>query len=194
MSSFPIDLVEKMVLAVERVRQRLIRAVQALESAGIPYAVAGGHAVAAWVATVDAGATRNTPDVDILLRRGDLEKAARVLESAGFIRHPGAGNDMFLDGPDGKARDAVHLAMAGEKVRAEDTLPAPDVTESAKPDQFRVLTLESLVRMKLTAFRLMDRVHLRDLLEVGLIDATWAARMPPELGSRLQHLIDTPGQ
>jgi hypothetical protein len=194
MSSFPIALVERMVLAVERVRNRLLRAAKALELAGIPYAVVGGNAVAAWVATVDAGAVRNTQDVDILLRRADLDQAARALESAGFVRRHAAGIEMFLDGPDAKARDAVHLVMAGEKVRPEYAAPAPDVTESAKPDQVLVLTLEALVRMKLTSFRLKDQVHLQDLLEVGLIDASWVPRMGPELGARLQQLIDMPAQ
>jgi hypothetical protein len=194
MSSFPITLVERMVLAVERVRNRLLRAAKALELAGIPYAVVGGNAVAAWVATVDAGAVRNTQDVDILLRRVDLDQAAQALESAGFVRRHAAGIEMFLDGPDAKARDAVHLVMAGEKVRPEYAAPAPDVTETAKPDQVLVLTLEALVRMKLTSFRDKDRTHLRDLLEVGLIDASWVPRLPRELGVRLQHLIDTPEQ
>ena len=40
-------LAERMVLAVERVRSRLLRAAQALEAAGVPYAVAGDNAVAA---------------------------------------------------------------------------------------------------------------------------------------------------
>jgi len=48
------------------------------------------------------------------------------------------------------------------------------------------------VRIKLTAFRDKDRTHLRDLLEVGLLDQSWVIRFPPELGARLQLLIDTP--
>jgi hypothetical protein len=194
MSSFPITLLERMVLAVERVRSRLLRAAKALELAGVPYAVAGGHAVAAWVATVDKGATRNTPDVDILIRRGDLEKAARALEAVEFVRHQGVGMEVFVDGSDGKSRDALHLLVAGEKVRPEYASAAPDVSEAVKPDQFWVVTLESLVRMKLTSFRLKDRVHLQDILEVGLIDGSWVGRYPPELGARLQQLIDTPGK
>jgi hypothetical protein len=46
--------------------------------------------------------------------------------------------------------------------------------------------------MKLTSFRDRDRVHIRDLLDVGLIDATWLDRFPPELQIRLQQLIETP--
>lgn len=60
-------------------------------------------------------------------------------------------------------------------------------------EHFRVLELDALVRVKLTAFRDEDKTHLRDLIDVGLIDDTWPRKYPPELGGRLQHLIDTPG-
>lgn len=185
-------LLDRMVRAVERVRERLLRATTALEAAGVKYAVAGGNAVAAWVATVDAAAVRNTQDVDILLRREDLETAARALAAAGFIHRHVAGIEAFLDGPDARFRDAVHVVLAGEKVRPDYSSPAPDVNESEKTGQFRLLLLESLVRMKLTSFRRKDQVHLQDMLEVGLIDETWVAKLPAELGARLQHLIETP--
>jgi len=48
--------------------------------------------------------------------------------------------------------------------------------------------------MKLTSFRDKDRTHLRDMLEVGLIDAGWKNRFDGELAARLQHLLDTPDQ
>jgi len=51
---------ERMVRAVEKVRIRLLRAATILEQAKVPYAVAGGNAVAAWVARVDESAVRNT--------------------------------------------------------------------------------------------------------------------------------------
>ena len=73
-----------------------------------------------------------------------------------------------------------------------DALPAPDVTESAPSETFRVLRLDALVKMKLTSFRDKDRTHLRDMLDVGLIDETWVERLPRELAERLQSLIDTP--
>jgi hypothetical protein len=181
-----------MIRAVEKIRQRLVRAAAALEGAGIPYAVAGGNAVAAWVSRVDEAAVRNTRDVDILIRRSDLEAATKALSHAGFIFRHAAGVTMFLDGPDAKARDAVHVVFADEKIRPKYSLPAPDVAESEPVGQFRILNLEALVRMKLTSFRDKDRMHLRDLLDVGLINASWAARYPAELGKRLQELIDNP--
>lgn len=183
-----------MVLGVERVRDRLKRASAALEAAGIPYAVAGGNAVAAWVATIDAAAVRNTQDVDILLRRSDLDAAAVALEKAGFIRRHVAGMDIFLDGPDAKVRDAVHVVMAGEKVRPEYESAAPDVMESEKHSGFLVVALEPLVRMSLDRYLTNDRVDLLDMLDVGIIDFSWKSRFSTTLGSRLQQLIDTPGE
>src|SRR5947209_6716672 len=132
MSSVPLGEVswERMIRAVEKVRERLRRAAAALDAAGVPYAVAGGNAVAAWVSRVDEAAVRNTQDVDILIRRADLPAARAALEAAGFVYRHAAGIDMFLDGPGAKARDAVHVVFAGEKVRPEYVEPAPDVAES----------------------------------------------------------------
>jgi len=187
-------LLDRMVLGVERVRDRLLRASAALDGAGVPYAIVGGNAVAAWVATIDAAAVRNTQDVDVLLRKDDLERAAKALSAAGFVRRHVAGIEMFLDGPDSKPRDALHVVIAGEKVRPEYESPAPGVEESTRPGdgRFSVLALEALVRMKLTSFRRKDQVHLLDMLGVGLIDGSWTTRLGPTLGARLQELIDTP--
>ena len=177
---------------MEKVRQRLMRAVAALDAAGVPYAVAGGSAVRAWVAMVDEAAVRTTRDVDILLRRADLMAARQALEAAGFVYRHAAEIDMFLDGPNAKARDAVHVVFAAEKVRDESPEPAPDVSESVELGEFRVVTLEALVRMKLSAFRDKDRMHLRDMIDVELVDGTWPARLPPDLATRLQELLDNP--
>ena len=186
--------VDRMVKAVEKVRDRLFRTTAALEAAGVPYAVAGGNAVALWVSRVDEAAVRNTQDVDVLIRRDDLPRARSAMESAGFIYRHSAGLDIFLDGPQAKARDSVHLVFAKEKVRPEESLPNPDVSDSEAGPHFRVMSLEGLVRVKLTAFQDKDRVHLRDLIDIGLIDATWLVKLPPDLQTRLQSLLDTPGR
>jgi hypothetical protein len=177
---------------MDEVTQRMHRMAEALEKAGVTYAVIGGNAVASWVGNVDKAAVRLTQDVDVLIRRADLEVVRRVLEAAGFQYHETLGVHMFLDGPHANPRQAVHVLFAGEKVEEKYVAATPDVTESQQADRFRVLNLESLVRMKLTSFRDKDRVHLRDLIGVGLIDATWPSRFIPELGARLQQILDTP--
>ena len=130
--------------------------------------------------------------VDLLLRRSDFDAAGRALTSAGFVRAEVAGVTTFLDGPDGGARAAVRVIVAGERARPSDLVVSPDVTESVAGRHFQIVVLESLVRMELSLFGREQAMNLRDLLDVGLIDASWPARFPPELAARLQLLIDTP--
>ena len=105
--------------------------------------------MAAWVSRVDEAAVRNTQAVDIVLRRVDLPAARNALEHVGFVYGHAAGVDMFLYEPDAKARDAVHIIFAAEKVRPNYTEAAPDVSESEDTEMFRLLSLDALVRMKL---------------------------------------------
>jgi hypothetical protein len=181
-----------MIEAVQAVRERALRATAALERAGIPYAVAGGNAVAAWVSRVDRAAVRNTQDVDILVRRADFEAIKVALESVGFVHATVMDVTCFIDGPGGSPRDAIHLLFAGEKVRESYPLPTADVAERELADDYHVVALEALVRMKLNAFRDKDRTHLRDLISLGLIDASWLPRCVPEHAVRLQQLLDDP--
>src|SRR4051812_45479923 len=184
---------DRAVRAVELVRERLLRATAALEAAGLPYAVAGGNAVALWVSRVDPGAVRNTSDVDLLVRRSDLDAIKTALSGAGFIYRHAAGVDLFIDGPNGRARDGIHLIFAGDMVPPGEALANPPVTESEQGPDFHVLQLRALVGVKLTAYRDKDRTHLRDLLDVGLIDDGWRQYYPEELADRLRHIVETPG-
>ncbi len=99
---------------------------------------------------------------------------------------------MFRDGPEGKPSEALHLLFSGEKTRRGDLLPAPEIQTIDDPANFRVITLESLVVMKLMANRDKDRTHLRDMIGVGLIDASWLTKLPPQLAERLRQILDTP--
>lgn len=182
---------ERMIAAVEDVRQRACRATAALVQAAVPHVIIGGNAVAAWVARVDKVAVRNTKDVDLLIRREDLATTIKALEGVGFVHQYVNGIDLFLDGPQGSVRSAIPIVFANEKVRADDPGANPDVTECEPGPEFPVPTLEALVRMKLTSFRLKDKVHLQELLEVGLVDQTWYVRLPEELATRLKEVIQT---
>ena len=57
---------------------------------------------------------------------------------------------------------------------------------------FRLISLAALVRMKLAAWRDKDRMHLRDLAGVGLLDPAHAAALPPLLAERLEFLLANP--
>ncbi|MFO1066203.1 MAG: nucleotidyltransferase family protein [Pirellulales bacterium] len=177
---------------MEAVRARALRATRALATAGIPYAVTGGNAVAAWVARVDRAAVRNTQDVDILVRRSDLPAIRIALEAAGFHYREIFGVTCFLDTPDSHPRDAIHLVFAGENVKPNDLAPTADIEERTDAEDFEIVELEALVRMKLTSYRDKDRTHLRDMIAIGLIDTTWPSRYPASLADRLQQLLDDP--
>lgn len=183
---------ERAFMAAENVKERCRRATRALDDAAVPYAVVGGNAVAEWVARIDEGATRTTKDVDILVRRPDLDAVKAALESAGFIYHHVWGVDAFIDGPQGKPSAGVHLLFAGEKLKSTDLQELPEIEESERGNEFQVVSLEGITRMKLMAWRDKDRTHLRDLIGVGLLDITWPERFPPPLDARLQQLLDTP--
>ena len=183
---------DRMFGAVEKVRERLERACRALEESRIPYAVIGGHAVAAWVATIDDGAVRNTRDVDLLLREEDLSRAADALLRVGFHRDAVMGITVFLDRPDGKQSQGIHVLLAGRKVRESYATPAPDTDEVMLINGKRIVDLSELVGMKLNSYRRKDQTHLLDLIGVGLISKSWPARFPPPLAERLQALLDDP--
>jgi hypothetical protein len=183
---------ERIERALEKVKDRLNRVTSALENAGIPYAVIGGNAVQLWVAQVDESVVRNTRDVDIIINPEDLPRAIIALEKVGFIYRHVKSIDMFLDGPDAKARDAVHVLFAGVKVKQTDSEPVPQIDKVAIIKNLRTIPLEGLVKLKLISFRDKDRTHLRDMLSINLIDETWLEKLPTELAERLKILLDDP--
>jgi len=163
---------ERMVQAIERLRLRFRTAVSALNAAGIRFLVAGDHAVEFHIARVDESAVRNSVDVEILVRAAEDEAARTSLENGG----------LRVDRPGARIRHAVNLLSALDE----------ELAESEAADGFRVLSLSALVQRKLDTFRDLDRTHLRDLIEVRLVDHSWTARLPEKLSSRLQQLLDTP--
>lgn len=184
---------ERMIQAVENVRNRLMRATRLLAEANVPYAVIGDHAAAAWTESIDPSAVRNPVDVELLIRRTDFLFVTGALEKGHFQHCRFDGIDLFFDGEDRILRNAVRVFFAHENPIPDAILPLPDVAESnISIAPFRVLSLHQTVRSFLISFRRKDRMHLRDFIDIGLVDSTWPARFPPELGSRLQSLLDDP--
>ena len=173
-------------MAVDRVEKRLRRVTAALDAASIGYAVIGGNAVAAWVARVDPSATRATKDVDLLVERADLDRITEVMDGLGFERHDLRSLVLFTDPEEPSKRAGVHLVWANEKVRPSYALPAPSTDEAVRDEEgLLILDLPALVRMKLTSFHDIDRVHIADMLSVGLIDHNLRSALSDEFRKRL---------
>ena len=186
------------VMAVDRVERLLRMVTAALDGAGVPYAVVGGNAVAAWVARADPSATRSTKDVDVLVRRDTLARIDAAMSSVGLQRIDLRRIVLYVDPAEPSKRSGVHLVWAEELLRPSYTCPSPRVDESViDPQGFKVLDLPALVRMKLTSFRDVDRVHVADLVgqlgsepidQVGLIDARVRSALPADLARRLTQI------
>lgn len=182
-------------MAVDEVGERLDRIAQALEDEKVSFALVGGQAVALWVATKDPAAVRTTKDVDILLARGDLGRARAAAHAADMDYFEVLGVGMFVDRDDPNPRRAVHLIWEGERIRPDDPLPAPTFDERMLLEPSRpVVTVAALVRMKLMANRDQDRVHLRDMIEVGLVDRQLLDDLPDSLRQRLGLLLTEMGR
>ena len=176
----------------ELLHDRANRFTSALDAAGIPYAVCGGMAVMAWITAANPDYVRNTKDVDVCLRRSDLERVTESVRPHGFVHAEVNGVHMFLDGPDGTPKHAVHVVFAGERPSTWSAAEVPDLGEGVRDGAFpwaRVDLLRLLV-MKLLADRMHDRTHLADLWRSGAIDRAWADRLPEPLRPRFLELID----
>ena len=182
-------------MAVDDITKRMQRITEALERAAVPFALVGGQAVAMWVATKDPAAVRTTKDVNLLLRREDLPAARKAALSVEMDYFEVMGVGMFLERDDPNPRHAVHLVWADEKVSANYPLPSPAIEErESLEDGTPVVSLAGLVRMKLVSNRDQDRVHLRDMIDVGLIDRRFLQDLPAELAERLDKLLTESGR
>jgi hypothetical protein len=179
--------------AVNEVEKLLRRITEALDADGVPYCVIGGNAVAAWVSTIDPGATRTTKDVDILLREGDLDMAKQAAAKVHLDYYEVLDVPMFLPRLNPNPKTGAHILLAGKRVRETDLIPAPDVAQSRRLlDGFNVVDLDALVRMKLVSNRRRDQVHIEDMLEMNLITPEIENALPDELKKRLEIIRTTP--
>jgi len=171
---------------VEKLFDTLKRFTVALSQAGIEYRVIGGMAVFLHVNERDTMAARLTNDIDVAVDRRDIGSIARAVEPFGFTYRHVAGVDMLVETAKPKARSAVHLIFVREKVRPEYLEPVPDFSPvTPTSDGVLIAPVADLVKMKLTSFRLKDRVHIQDMDGVGLITPEIEAGLPEPLRQRL---------
>ena len=166
----------------------------ALTDAGIPHELIGGLAVLVHVEEAEPEHSVLTRDIDLMVRRPDLERVKNAAAKAGFRFRHVAGVDMLLYGDTDSARNAVHLIFSGEKVRPHQATPNPPIAPERKRIQGReimIIPVADLVRMKLSSFRDKDRVHVRSMDAAGLITSDVEKSLPAELQSRLQHVRET---
>jgi hypothetical protein len=159
----------------------------------VPYELVGGLAVLVHVEAVDPEQSMLTRDVDLMVRRADLERVKEIAARHGFRYRHSAGLDMLMFGDTDRARNSVHLLFADESVRPGQA-PNPTIHPELKSvlgQNVFVIPVAGLVRMKLNAYRLKDQVHIQVLDAAGLISPEIENALSPELQSRLHHIRET---
>lgn len=170
------------------------RIADALTEENVPYELVGGLAVLIYLEAADPSQSTLTRDVDVMIDRPQIGQVRRLAEQRGFHFRHSAGLDMLIAGTPEMARNAVHLVFSGEKVREGQAAPNPPIRPEKRLLQGReiaVIALEDLIRMKLSAYRDKDRVHVRALDAAGLISAQIERSLASELQARLRHIRET---
>jgi hypothetical protein len=180
---------------VEQLLERMRRFHAALDSAGIPYRIVGGMAVFIHVSERDPEKARLTADVDAGIARQDVPRIMAAAEKGGFkFRHAvhiDDGVDMLVDANNPRARSSVHFVFVNEKVRQEYVEAVPSSTPARTKEGILIAPVVDLVHMKLTSFRLKDKVHIQDMDSVGLITPEIEATLSPVLAERLAEVRAT---
>lgn len=160
----------------------------------MPHELVGGLAVLVHVEEADPEHSVLTRDVDLMIQRSDLDRVKELASQNGMHFRHTAGLDMLLPSEATRARHAVHLIFTGERVRPNQIEPNPAIRPERKTildAQVLVIPVADLVRMKLSANRDKDRVHIRSLDAAGLITPEVENALLPEIQARLRHIRST---
>lgn len=163
----------------------------ALSAAGVPHAVIGGLAIRTFEALAHGGASLTTRDMDILLRRSDLDRASQALQPLGFNYRVVNSIPAFVL-PGERFRNAIHILWAGEVVK-QSPHPTPDFDETQlreSPEGYLCIDIKRLVFLKLTSFRPKDVAHLQDLAQWRLITQPIQDSLPADLKLRLDQVFE----
>ena len=166
----------------------LERIVDMLNATGIAFEVIGGVAVNAHIMEHHRSRSFVTRDVDLMIRREDLDVVVEAGRAAGYEGRKIMGGYMLIRAGQ-EIGEAVHLVFTGERSKSTQPLPHPALQPEMKLIfglLVPVAPLPDLVRMKLTSFRPKDVAHLEILDETGLISASVEEGLPLELRSRLE--------
>jgi hypothetical protein len=172
----------------------LHRITDTLNSAGIPHEVVGGLAVLIYVEEANPEHTALTPNVDLVVRRSDLERIKEAAAKDGFRFDQGAKGDRLIHGSDERAAFAVRLVFSGERITPTQEAcnpPVEPVVKVVHEKEVLVIPIADLIRMKLISNRLVDQVHVKTMDVVGLVTPDVDKTLTPELAARLKHIRET---
>jgi hypothetical protein len=161
--------------------------VKALREAGVSFEIVGGVAVNSHILPLHRSRSFVTRDIDVLLDRNDLERAAKAAEPLGYRAKKMMGGYTLIR-LEQELAEAVHLLFAGEKSKSTHLLPYPRLHPEERDFlgiSVPIAPRRDLLQMELTSFRPKDLVHLEILDEAGLITPALEKDLPLVLRQRL---------
>ena len=161
---------------------------KALREAGADFEIVGGVAVNAHIYRKHRSRSFVTRDIDMLVRRQDLQKIAKAAEPLGYAPKKMMGGYTLIR-PGQDLAEAIHLLFVGEKSKSTQPFPHPEIhPEEMELVDIRVpvAPLKDLLQMKLSSFRVKDIAHIEILDEVGLITSAVEKQLPSVLQERLK--------
>lgn len=166
----------------------LERILNALRETGVHFEVVGGVAVNAHIYALDRSRTSVTRDIDVLIRRENVERVAKAAEPRGYRARKMMGGYTLVR-PGQALAEAVRLLFAGEKSKSTQPLPHPEI----RPEEISLIDInipvapfDDLLQMKLSSLGPEDLVHIETLDDVGLITSAVEKRLPTLLQERLK--------
>jgi hypothetical protein len=135
--------------------------------------------------------TRLTAHVNIAVDRSDLARIAEAVAPYGLKYRHVAGVDMLVNAKEPRAVTGVHMIFVREKVRSEYLEAVPGFSQPTRLRGLMLAPVADLLRLKLTSFRMKDRVHVQDMDSVGLITPEIEASLPDVLRARLAEVRAT---
>ncbi len=176
---------------IEQLLAKMRRFHETLSAAGIPYRIVGGMAVFIHVAEREPIKARLTRDLDAAISRENLPRIIEAAAQGGFRYKHVRGIDMLLDPGKPDVHSAVHLLFLNEKVRPGDLEEVPGSEPDRTKEGILIAPVKDMVTMKLTSFRLKDKVHVQDMDSVGLITTEIEKNLSPALLERLAEVRAT---
>jgi hypothetical protein len=170
--------------AIQLVRDRQAEIVRTLSAADISFALSGSNATFAWIASVDESAVRQYRNVEFIINCKDINPVTSALEGLGLTTDVRDDNILFRNESIRYDRWTDIAFFAGEQI-AGKPYRVPNLDRIEVIGESPLIVLDRLVSFQLSRWTLDDRVDLRDLMNVGLIDGSCIDRFPSHLSSRL---------
>lgn len=168
---------------VHRALERLVDRLTELE---IPYAIVGALSLNAY------GYQRTTSDVDVLLRREDLESFKRAHLGRGYAEKVPGGKGLR----DASQNVDIDVLLTGDYPGdgKEKPVAFPDPASAAvRGERFALLPLSTLIELKLASgmtapHRLRDLADVIELVRVNRVEESFAESLHPYVRAKFREL------